>query len=94
MLRVAMLMAGLALNAEPDNTKHDLGTVKTADGTKNVLIVDTPAGQVTYDASNAQVFDAEGKPVGTASSLKGGDKVHVIYVVNNGAKVSEIRLLK
>lgn len=98
MLRMAVVALGLVLQAEEppkdQALKHDIGVVKAAESTRSVLIVDMPDGQVTFDVAAAQVIDADGKPAGTATSLKAGDKVRVDYVINNGAKVSTIYLLK
>jgi hypothetical protein len=76
------------------DTKFDIGTVRTIDAQHNLMVCDMPDGQVNYDVSGAQVFDAEGKPQGAASSLKPGDKVRVMYVINHGAKASEVKLMK
>lgn len=73
----------------PD-TKVDTGTVRTVDPTHGVMICDMPDGQVTFDVNQAQVFDDAGKPLGAASALHPGDKVRVFYLINNGAKVSEV----
>jgi hypothetical protein len=71
-------------------TKIDIGTVRTVDPTHGVMICDMPDGQVTYDVSRVQVLDDAGKPLGAATALHPGDHVRVIYVINNGAKVSEV----
>jgi hypothetical protein len=73
----------------PD-TKIDIGTVRTLDPAHGIMICDMPDGQVTYDVTAAQVFDEAGKPLGAASALHPGDKVRVVYIIGNGAKVSEV----
>ena len=75
-------------------TKVDIGVIRTLDAGRSSMICDMPDGQVTYDVSQAQVFDVEGKPQGAAASLHPGDKVRITYVINNGAKVSEVRIWK
>ena len=84
-----------AAPAESDDIKHDQGTVRTVDAQRGLVICDLPDGPVTYDISAAQLIDAEGKAAGVAANgLKTGDKVRITYVVNNGAKASEVRILK
>lgn len=102
---VCLLVPGLALAqapaappaapAESPDAKHDQGTVRTVDTQKGLLIADLPDGPVTYDVSRAQLLDVDGKPQGSAvTGLKTGDKVRITYVIENGAKVSEIRIVK
>ena len=76
----------------PD-TKIDIGTVRTVDPTHGVMICDMPDGQVTYDVSKAQVLDDSGKPLGAATALHPGDKVRVVYTINQGAKVTDVWVL-
>jgi hypothetical protein len=87
---------------ESEDIKHDQGIVRTVDAQRGVAICDCPSGPVTYDISQAQLFDAEGKPAGlAAANLKTGDKVRVTYTVqpdntkpSPGAHASEVRIVK
>jgi hypothetical protein len=77
--------------AVTEKTKCDTGTVAAAELAKSKLQVSTPAGLVTYRAgAEAQVFDKDGKPLGTIARLAVGQKVRVYYVVDDGAKASEV----
>jgi phage baseplate assembly protein gpV len=95
-LVAAMLLAGLPFPAPrlatvTDKTKFDPGVVVSYDATRTELRVKTVAGLFTVKAGpDIQVFDAAGKPIGTAAVLKAGQKVRIWYVVDNGAKAVEI----
>lgn len=90
--------------AEGPEVKHDQGTVRTVDAQRGLIICDMPDGQVTYDVSQAQLLDADGKPAGVAASgLKTADKVRITYTIDTscehapackGALASEVRVLK
>lgn len=76
-----------------DQLKCDTGVVVAADTALGQLRVNTPAGLVIYKiASDTQVIDAQGKPAGAATALQAGQKVRVYYVLDDGAKVSELDL--
>ena len=94
LLALSLMLSAPALAQQTADTKYDIGSVRTVDATRGVMICDMPDGQVTYDVSQAQVFDVEGKPQGAAASLHPGDKVRITYLINNGAKVSEVRIWK
>lgn len=74
-----------------DKLKCDFATILTVNWEKNTLQATTPAGVITYKAGmDAQVFDAQGRPIGAVSKLSPGDKVRVYYVVEDGARALEI----
>jgi hypothetical protein len=76
-----------------DQLKCDTGMVVAADAAIGQLRVNTPAGLVIYKApGDTQVIGTDGKPAGTVKDLKPGQKVRVYYVVDDGAKVSEVDL--
>jgi hypothetical protein len=100
---LAPTLAALVLLATPfpppklapvtDQLKCDTGLVVAADATLAQLRVNTPAGLVVYKApGDTQVVGTDGKPAGTVKDLKPGQKVRVYYVVDDGAKVSEVDL--
>ncbi|HEY7725529.1 MAG TPA: hypothetical protein VH880_09350 [Anaeromyxobacteraceae bacterium] len=76
-----------------DKLKCDAGTVLTVSAEKHQFQSTTPAGVVTYRASNdVQVFDRAGKPAGAIARLRAGDKVRVYYLVEDGARALEVDL--
>jgi len=76
-----------------DLLKCDTGIVVAADAALGQLRVNTPAGLVIYKApGETQVVGADGKPAGMVKELKPGQKVRVYYIVDDGAKVSEVDL--
>src|SRR5437016_13413258 len=75
-----------------DRLNCDFGPVLSLDPAKGELRLTTPAGVVTYKVSEAQVIGADGKPKGGAGTLSVGQRVRVYYVLEDGAKVSEIDL--
>jgi hypothetical protein len=78
-----------------DQTKCDWGTVTSVDAKGTKLIVATAAGPVTFQTNpSVQVIGADGKPRGDVTSLKQGEHVRVYYVVDNGAKPSEIDVIE
>jgi hypothetical protein len=100
-------LAALALTAEPaklpfppprltavtERTKCDMGTVLAVDPQRGLLRVTTPAGVVTYRAGpEVQVFEKDGKPGGGITRLQPAEKVRVYYVVEDGARASEVDL--
>lgn len=96
--------AAAAAAPEGSDVKHDQGTVRTVDAQRGTVIADLPDGPVTYDVSQAQLLDAEGKPAGVATQgLKTGDRIRITYKVDvscehapacKGAIASEVRLMK
>lgn len=95
------LVAALVLSALPfpaprvaqvtDRTKYDPGTVVSVEAAKGELKVRCAAGIVTFKAgADVQVFDAGGRPIGSAAVLQPGQRVRVWYVVDGGAKAQEI----
>ncbi|MBI5542960.1 MAG: hypothetical protein HY901_03670 [Deltaproteobacteria bacterium] len=99
----ASLLAAAALLASPfpppklapqtDQLKCDTGVVVAADSALGQLRVNTPAGLVIFKApSDTQVVGADGKPGGTVKELAPGQKVRVYYVVDDGARASEVAL--
>ncbi|MGC4116746.1 MAG: hypothetical protein QM765_19740 [Myxococcales bacterium] len=100
---IASLLVAVALTGTPypppklapqsDQLKCDTGVVVAADASLGQLRVNTPAGLVVFKAAaDTQLIGADGKPAGTVTSLKPGQKVRVYYVVEDGAKVSEVDL--
>jgi len=76
-----------------DKTKFDPGVVVSVDSARSELRVKCAAGLVTFKAgSEVQVFDAAGRPHGSAASLTPGQKVRVWYLVDGGARAVEIAL--
>ena len=81
------------LAPQSDQLKCDSGVVVAADAAVGQLRVNTSAGLVIFKApGDTQVVGADGKPAGTVSALKPGQKVRVYYVVDDGAKVNEVDL--
>lgn len=72
-----------------DALKCDWGTVVSA----SPFIVQTPSGPVTY-AVNAdlQALGADGQTKGPVATLKPNAKVRVYYVLDNGARLTEVDL--
>ncbi len=78
-----------------DQMKCDWGTVTSVDENGSKLIVATAAGPVTFQAGpGVPVIGADGKSLGSVTALKSGLHVRVYYVVDHGAKVSEIDALE
>ncbi len=76
-----------------DQMKCDWGTVTSVNANGSQMVVATAAGPVTFQTGpNVQVIGSDGKPLGPVTALKPGQKVRVYYIVDNGAKVSEIDL--
>ncbi len=76
-----------------EKTKCDFGTVLSVEVERSTLRVTTPAGIITYHAGpEVQVLGKDGKPLGPISKLAVGQKVRVYYVVDNGARASEVDL--
>lgn len=101
LLPAALLAAALAGTPFPppklapvsDQLRCDSGVLVAADSAMGQLRVNTPAGLVVFKAAtDTQVVGADGKPAGTVTVLKPGQKVRVYYVVDDGAKVSEVDL--
>ncbi|HEY3449089.1 MAG TPA: hypothetical protein VGK67_22195 [Myxococcales bacterium] len=100
---IASLLITVALTGTPypppklapqsDQLKCDTGVVVAADVAAGQLRVNTPAGLVIFKApGDTQLIGADGKPAGTVANLQPGQKVRVYYVVDDGAKVSEVDL--
>ena len=78
-----------------DQTKCDWGAVVSVNADASRLVVATAAGPVTFQIGpNVQVIGLDGKSIGTVAALKTGTKVRVYYVVDNGAKPSEIDVVE
>ncbi len=78
-----------------DQLKCDWGTISSVEDQGAKLIVATAAGPVTFLlAPSVVVIGANGKPLQSASSLKPGQRVRVYYVVDRGARPTEIDLLE
>ena len=76
-----------------DQLKCDTGTVVAVAAAVSQLRVNTPAGLVIYMVSpSAQVLTFKGAPSGTVANLQSGTKIRIYYVIDNGARVSEISL--
>lgn len=76
-----------------EKTKCDWGPIASISADGNTMVLTTPAGPVTYQVGlGVQVFAADGKPMGTVTSLRSGQGVRVYYVIDNGAKAIEIDL--
>ncbi|HEX9051114.1 MAG TPA: hypothetical protein VF841_11335 [Anaeromyxobacter sp.] len=78
-----------------DATKCDFGTVLTVETANGRMQGMTKAGPVTYLVGpDVQVFSADGKPAGGIASVTVGAKYRAYYVIDGGAKVLEIDLVK
>jgi hypothetical protein len=78
-----------------DQMKCDWGTVNSVDEKGTKLIVATAAGPVTFlTGPSVHVIAADGKPLAGVTALKAGQRVRVYYVVDNGARPSEIDILE
>jgi hypothetical protein len=97
------LLAALLLAAAPlpfpaprtvqvtERTKFDPGTVIAFDAVKSELRLQCVAGVVTFKIGpDTQLFDAAGRPLGSAAMLAAGQKVRVWYLVDNGARAQEV----
>lgn len=77
-----------------DQTKCDWGTVVSVKPDGSQLVVATAAGPVTFQTgSNVQVMGADGKSLGSVIALKPGQKVRVYYLIDKGARPSEIDVI-
>ena len=75
-----------------DQLKCDWGTVSSLEGGK--LIVATAAGPVTFLTSpSVVVIGVDGKPLPSVSALKPGQHVRIYYVVDRGARPTEIDVI-
>ncbi len=78
-----------------DQTKCDWGTVTSVDEKGTKMIVATAAGPVTFlIGADVQVIGTDGKSLGSVTALKTGQHVRVYYVVDNGARLSEIDVIE
>ena len=76
-----------------EGMKSDLGAFESLDSAKQEMVLNTPAGKVTYKISGAQWVGGDGKPMGQVSSLAPGQKLRVYYQVGSaGASAVEIDL--
>lgn len=76
-----------------DHLKSDTGVVVAADVAVGQLRVSTPAGLVVYKVpGDMQVLGADAKPAGNVAGLKAGQRIRIYFVVDDGAKVSEVDL--
>lgn len=102
-MTLAALALGLAVAALPypaprqlqpaSDTKCDWGPVVRVDARRGELVLETPAGLVTYKvAPEVQVVGKDGKPAGPPAALAPGTRVRVYFVLADGAKVQEIDL--
>jgi len=101
---IASAMATVVLLATPfpppkvapmtDQLKCDWGVVVAADAALGQLRVNCASGLVIFKApADTQVIGTDGKPAGIqVKDLKPGQKVRVYYVVDDGARVSEVDL--
>jgi hypothetical protein len=74
--------------------KCDWGPVVSVNLTEHpTLVVQTPAGPVTYQVSADQpVLGQDKQQHGTVATLKPETRVRVYYVIDNGARVIELDL--
>src|ERR1700684_1835688 len=78
-----------------DQTRCDWGTVSQVNAAESKLILSTSIGMITFLADpNGLVYGTDGAQAGTVAGLKNGQNVRVYFVVDNGAKVSEVDLIK
>ena len=93
LLVLAQFPAPRATAVTPE-LKCDWGPVVAYNaGEKPTLVVETPAGNVTFQVSAEQpVLGADKQPKGTASGLRPQTKVRVYWVRDNGARVVELDL--
>ena len=77
-----------------DQTKCDWGTVVSVKPDGSQLVVATAAGKVNFPTSpHTQVVGDDGKSLGSVIALKPGQKVRVYYLIDKGAKPSEIDVI-
>lgn len=78
-----------------DQLKCDWGTISSMDREGGKLIAATAAGPVTFliDAS-LPVFGPDGQPLPSVSALKPGQRVRIYYVIDRGARTTEIDVLE
>jgi len=77
-----------------DQLKCDWGTISSVDPPGGKLIVATAAGPVTFLVTpTVVVLGADGQPLASVSALKPGQRVRIYYVVDRGARPTEIDVL-
>jgi hypothetical protein len=101
-LLLVLLLAGLPFPAPKlapanDAMKCDHAVVIAVDAGISQLRANTAAGLMVYKIPpQAQVLGADGRPSGTVSGLRAGQRIRVYYSVNDlvsdGAHVAEIDL--
>jgi hypothetical protein len=102
MIRIATLVLGASLSAMPfpaprlappsQALKCDRATVVQVMAGTSELVGITAAGPVTYKIGSAQLVSPNGRPMGTPTGLKPGQKIRVYYTVGDGAIASEVDL--
>lgn len=75
-----------------ETVKFATGTVNAIDVSRNLMIVSTPAGPVTFHTDQATVIGLEKQPI-TVRTLGVGHTVNIWYVVKDGAIAREIDLV-
>ncbi len=77
-----------------DQLKCDWGTISSVDPQGGKLIVATAAGPVTFLVPpSVAVLGADGQPLPSVSALKPGQRVRIYYVIDHGARPTEIDVL-
>ena len=78
-----------------DQTKCDWGTISSVDPQGGKLIVATAAGPVTFLVpASVVVLGADGQWLPSVSALKPGQRVRIYYLVDHGARPTEIDVLE
>lgn len=73
--------------------KCDNATIDSIDAARQEFRGKTPAGTITYRVvPEVPVIGKDGKPAGSSSDIKVGQKVRIYYVLEQGAQVREIDL--
>ena len=75
-----------------ESLKCDRATVVQVMTATSELVGMTAAGPVTYKIAAAQLLGADGRPLGSPTSLKPGQKTRVYYTLGDGAIASEVDL--
>ena len=62
----------------------------TPTGCRPMIIVNTPAGPVTFICDQVQVIGKDGSALGGAGNLQVGQQVRVYFIISEGARAREI----
>lgn len=76
--------------AATEDLKYSTGTIATVAPGGATIVVNTPAGPVTFQCEAVQVIGKEGNALGGAASLQVGMAIRIYFFVADGAKAREI----